>query len=58
MDWVERVTGVSPDGGNGITELTLLVALVLTLATVVALVARRWRSLPPSSPRSRFWRAR
>jgi len=60
MDWVERLTGISPDGGNGVTELMLMLALALTFAAVLAVILRRRRSSVGSSPRRsfRFWRAR
>lgn len=50
MDWIERLFGVSPDGGSGALEL--MIAAVVALAVVVAvatrkgrtrLVRRRWR---------------
>jgi hypothetical protein len=28
MDWIERLVGISPDGGDGSTEMFYLVALV------------------------------
>lgn len=60
MDWVERVTGISPDGGNGVTELILMLALALSFATALAVILRRWRSSWRFSPRRsfRFWRTR
>jgi len=39
MDFIEQWFGVSPDGGDGTTEL-LIVAVVLLL--LVAIVTRRW----------------
>jgi hypothetical protein len=50
VDWIERLFGVSPDGGSGALEL--MIAAVVALAVVVAvatrkgrtrLVRRRWR---------------
>ena len=41
MDWIERLTGLEPDGGNGLLELAILLALVLVLVTAVAAVRRR-----------------
>ena len=47
MDWIERLIGISPDGGNGLTELVLLAALVCLIAGMVmrrrAVHARRRR---------------
>ena len=38
MDFVEKLFGVSPDGGNGLFEvLILLVPLVVVIVTVVIL---------------------
>ena len=39
MDFIERWYGVSPDGGSGSFEVSLV--LILTLALSVGLVARR-----------------
>lgn len=41
--WIESVTGMDPDGGNGSAEW--LVTLILAVITLVALVAARveWR---------------
>jgi len=38
VDWIERWLGLSPDGGDGSTEVLLVLAIV---AVVVAIVARR-----------------
>ena len=32
MDFIERLFGVSPDGGDGSTELIYLAAIVMTVA--------------------------
>ena len=37
MDWIERLFGISPDGGDGSTEMLYLVAA----AAIVALVLGR-----------------
>jgi len=39
MDWIERVFGVSPDGGDGSTEALYLLVL---LAAVVLIFGRRY----------------
>lgn len=45
MDFIERWFKVSPDGGNGTLEMTLLiVALVALLAPFVAFKLQLWRS--------------
>ena len=39
MDWIERVFGISPDGGNGTFEALIIIAVVL-----IPIVAwRTWR---------------
>jgi hypothetical protein len=44
--WIEDLLGVSPDGGNGLFEAMIVVALVLALLSVVA-VRRRTRGGRP-----------
>jgi len=34
MDFIERMLGIAPDGGNGLTELALLVACVAAVVIV------------------------
>ena len=50
MDWIEKVLGISPDGGSGLTELVLLAAVVCLVAGIVlrgrAVRARRRRGRP------------
>jgi hypothetical protein len=36
MNWLETVFGLSPDGGNGATEMLIAVAIALGLAMVLA----------------------
>ena len=40
MDFIERMFGISPDGGDGSTELIIITVLVL----IAALVTWRWLS--------------
>jgi len=40
MDFIERMFGISPDGGDGSTELMLLTVLVL----IAAALTLRWLS--------------
>ena len=40
MDFIERMFGISPDGGDGSTELMLLTVLVL----IAAALTWRWLS--------------
>jgi hypothetical protein len=47
MDWIERWFGISPDGGDGSTEMLYLVAAVAVIALIFARpilmrLARRW----------------
>jgi hypothetical protein len=35
MDWIERLFGVSPDGGDGSTEMLYLVAGVAIVALIL-----------------------
>lgn len=53
MDWIEQVLGISPDGGSGLTEVVLLVALVCLIAGVVlrgrSVRARRRRGGAPQT---------
>jgi hypothetical protein len=43
MDWIERLLGISPDGGDGSTEMLYLAAAVAIVALVLgrSLFARR-----------------
>jgi hypothetical protein len=44
MDFIERLLGVSPDGGNGSLELLYIVTLILIVCTL---------AVPPLYRRSR-----
>ena len=44
MDFIERLFGLSPDGGDGSTEVMILGAIVL----LAVLAAWRWRSRYPT----------
>jgi hypothetical protein len=42
MDWIEQLFHISPDGGNGATELSfMLVLVILCVLVVLSLWARR-----------------
>ena len=56
MDWIERVFHVSPDGGNGVTELVLVV--VPALAVTLGVLSRRARRLIRGEPRTKGARER
>ena len=36
MDWIEKLFGVSPDGGDGSAEIMILAAVVIVLAGILA----------------------
>jgi hypothetical protein len=36
MDWLEKLFGVSPDGGDGSAEIMILAAVVIVLAGILA----------------------
>lgn len=36
MNWLETVFGLSPDGGNGTTEMLIAVGIALALAMILA----------------------
>jgi hypothetical protein len=48
VDWIERLLHVSPDGGNGMTEVLYLVAAVVIVVVIV--MARLARRAHHSSP--------
>jgi hypothetical protein len=43
VDFIERIFGVSPDGGNGSFELLIFVALIALAAVVFRWVRQRHR---------------
>lgn len=43
MDFIERIFGISPDGGSGSFELMLLLVPITLVAALYALRARRTR---------------
>ena len=47
MDFIERWFGVSPDGGSGRLEMTvIIVALIVLAAAILIIKFRLWRSDP------------
>ena len=40
MDFIERWLHISPDGGNGASELLILAVVVLTIVSVVVVALR------------------
>jgi hypothetical protein len=43
MEWIEEFFHVSPDGGNGATEILIMGALALVVLTISLVVVRRVR---------------
>jgi hypothetical protein len=37
MDWIEKLFGFSPDGGDGTAETAIVLACVIVLAAVVVM---------------------
>jgi hypothetical protein len=46
MDFIERLFGLSPDNGDGSTEVILLVALAMVVTTIVYFRVKRRRAGP------------
>ncbi len=46
MDFIEKIFGVTPDGGSGTLEVALIVAVVI-VATLVVVVRNRTRAGRP-----------
>lgn len=36
MDWIERIFGIDPDGGNGTLELLIAVALIVAILAIAS----------------------
>jgi hypothetical protein len=56
MDWIERVFGISPDGGDGSTEAAIVLACVIVAA--VAITARVPRARAFIRARLGVWTSR
>jgi len=50
MDFIERIFGLSPDHGSGVSEIAVLLALAASLSLAVGLWRRR-RARAATSPR-------
>ena len=46
MDWFERLTGLSPDGGSGVYEIALIVLGAILAVGITGLRVRRLRAAP------------
>jgi hypothetical protein len=42
MDFIERWLGVSPDGGNGSLEATVIIVILAVLAAPILLSTKFW----------------
>ena len=49
MDFIEKLFGVSPDGGDGTTELVYVAALLAVVAVVILGRVLRPRGATPNS---------
>jgi hypothetical protein len=59
MDWIERIFGVSPDGGSGSLEVLVFMILVVGLCVLGGMRMRRTRERLGDSGRSWFgWGSR
>jgi len=43
MDFIERIFGISPDGGNGLVELFYLGCAILAVALIISVLFNRRR---------------
>jgi hypothetical protein len=44
VDWIEELVGISPDGGNGLTEGLIFLSLAIALAAAIVWRLRRYRA--------------
>jgi hypothetical protein len=42
VDWLEQLLGFSPDGGNGLAEVVILL-VAASIVTLVVIAVARWR---------------
>jgi hypothetical protein len=67
MDWIERLFGISPDGGDGSAEVMIFAAIAIVLAGILAArvpsvrsYLRQWLpggAEPTVKPASTSWRS-
>jgi hypothetical protein len=43
MDFIERIFGISPDGGNGLVELLYLGCAILAVTLIISVLLNRRR---------------
>ena len=48
-DWIESLTGINPDHGNGSFEWMLVIGLAVVSAALSLLAWREWRRVSPAS---------
>lgn len=48
-DWIESLTGINPDHGNGSFEWMLVIGLAVVSAALSLLAWREWRRISPTS---------
>ena len=48
-DWIESLTGINPDHGNGSFEWMLVIGLAVVSAALALLAWREWRRVSPAS---------
>jgi hypothetical protein len=49
-DWIESLTGINPDHGNGSFEWMLAAGFPVVTAALSLLAWREWRRVSPASP--------
>jgi hypothetical protein len=42
MNWLERICGISPDGGGGASELVLMLALAMVVTAIAFVATKRF----------------
>jgi hypothetical protein len=50
MDFIERLFGISPDGGDGSTELMFFAVFVIIVAALAWRPMMRWRAMRRRRP--------
>lgn len=48
-DWIEALTGINPDHGNGSFEWMLVIGLAVVSVVLSLLAWREWRRVSPAS---------
>ncbi|MDQ6805926.1 MAG: ABC transporter permease [Actinomycetota bacterium] len=45
-DWIEKLTGLRPDGGSGSVEWAIVAVLFALAVWLITLTTREWRATP------------